>query len=80
VAEFAGRLCPVAADGATSAGAAATVGPLSAELNAEKERVETTLNAIGDAVITIDLSGQLRYLNAVAQHLLWRPAGVGPLF
>jgi len=41
-----------------------------AELNAEKERVETTLNAIGDAVITIDLSGQLRYLNAVAQHLI----------
>jgi PAS domain S-box-containing protein len=32
--------------------------------------VETTLNAIGDAVITIDLSGQLRYLNAVAQHLI----------
>ncbi|WP_287879781.1 EAL domain-containing protein [Aquitalea sp.] len=41
-----------------------------AELNAEKDRVETTLNAIGDAVITIDLSGQLGYLNAVAQHLL----------
>ncbi|KJV25061.1 hypothetical protein VI06_20185 [Aquitalea magnusonii] len=41
-----------------------------AELNAEKERAETTLNSIGDAVITIDLSGKLRYLNAVALHMI----------
>ena len=41
-----------------------------AELHAEKERAETTLNSIGDAVVTIDLSGKLRYLNAVALHLV----------
>ncbi|MHB8475954.1 MAG: putative bifunctional diguanylate cyclase/phosphodiesterase [Steroidobacteraceae bacterium] len=35
----------------------------------EKERAEVTLNSIGDAVMCIDASGNLTYLNAVAEQL-----------
>ncbi|PYR31494.1 MAG: two-component system response regulator, partial [Acidobacteria bacterium] len=36
---------------------------------AEKERSEVTLNSIGDAVISTDLSGNVTYLNAVAEGM-----------
>lgn len=35
----------------------------------EKERAEVTLNSIGDGVISTDYSGNVTYLNAVAEHL-----------
>lgn len=35
----------------------------------EKERAEVTLHSIGDAVITIDASGRIEYLNPVAEQL-----------
>jgi diguanylate cyclase (GGDEF)-like protein/PAS domain S-box-containing protein len=35
----------------------------------EKERAEVTLNSIGDAVVSTDVSGQVTYLNAVAEEL-----------
>jgi diguanylate cyclase (GGDEF)-like protein/PAS domain S-box-containing protein len=38
-------------------------------LNAEKERAQITLASIGDAVITTDTSGQVEYLNPVAERL-----------
>jgi len=40
------------------------------ELSEEKERTETTLNSIGDAVITTDKSGVVERVNPVASHLL----------
>jgi len=40
------------------------------ELTEEKERTETTLNSIGDAVITTDESGVIERVNPVASHLL----------
>lgn len=44
-----------------------------ARLFAEKERAEVTLTSIGDAVITIDRSGCVDYLNPVAEALTgWR--------
>src|SRR6266850_1535423 len=36
---------------------------------AEKERSEVTLNSIGDAVISTDLSGNVTYLNTVAERM-----------
>ena len=39
-------------------------------LHGEKERVEATLDAVGDAVVSVDLSGKVLYLNAVAQVML----------
>ncbi|MDP1645009.1 MAG: EAL domain-containing protein [Thiobacillus sp.] len=39
------------------------------ELHEEKERAEVTLYSIGDAVITTDLQGRVRYLNPVAETL-----------
>lgn len=36
----------------------------------EKERAETTLHSISDAVITTDAQGQVKYLNPTAQQLL----------
>ena len=42
----------------------------SAELLAEKERAETPLQSIGDAVITTDAFGAINYLNPVAEKLL----------
>ncbi|NJC95864.1 MAG: PAS domain S-box protein [Anaerolineae bacterium] len=39
----------------------------------EKERAETTLHSIGDAVITVDFNGLVEYLNPVAENLTgWR--------
>lgn len=35
----------------------------------EKERAQVTLNSIGDAVMTIDTSGHVTYLNVVAEKL-----------
>jgi PAS domain-containing protein len=35
----------------------------------EKERAQVTLNSIGDAVVSTDVSGQVTYLNAVAEDL-----------
>lgn len=35
----------------------------------EKERAEVTLNSIGDAVLTTDLTGNVTYLNLVAEEL-----------
>ena len=40
-----------------------------ADLITEKERVETTLDSIGDAVISTDIHGQILTLNRVAQQL-----------
>ena len=38
-------------------------------LSQEKERAQITLNAIGDAVITVDPDGRIDYLNPMAQQL-----------
>jgi len=35
----------------------------------EKERAEVTLNSIGDAVVSTDVSGQVTYLNVIAERL-----------
>ncbi|MEO5702345.1 MAG: EAL domain-containing protein [Gammaproteobacteria bacterium] len=40
-----------------------------AALFAEKERAQVTLESIGDAVITADISGSVEYLNPVAESL-----------
>src|SRR4029077_3814144 len=39
------------------------------ELFAEKERAQVTLNSIGDAVLSTDLSGNVTYLNVVAEQM-----------
>jgi diguanylate cyclase (GGDEF)-like protein/PAS domain S-box-containing protein len=39
------------------------------KLLAEKELAQTTLEAIGDAVITTDVKGNIQYFNPVAEHL-----------
>ena len=39
----------------------------------EKERAQVTLNSIGDAVISMDVSGKVTYLNIVAQRLTGWP-------
>jgi len=39
-------------------------------LYAEKERAQTTLASIGDAVITTDTNGRVEYLNPVAERLI----------
>lgn len=39
-------------------------------LHEEKERAETTLHSIGDAVITTDAEARVNYLNPVAERLL----------
>ena len=38
-------------------------------LYAEKERAQVTLNSIGDAVLSIDISGNVSYLNLVAEKM-----------
>ena len=39
----------------------------------DRERAETTLNSIGDGVISTDVSGNVTYLNAVAERMTgWR--------
>ena len=35
----------------------------------EKERAQVTLNSIGDAVLSTDISGNVTYLNEVAEHM-----------
>jgi diguanylate cyclase (GGDEF)-like protein/PAS domain S-box-containing protein len=40
-----------------------------AELFREKERVQVTLESIGDGVITTDIAGRIDYLNQVAEEL-----------
>jgi diguanylate cyclase (GGDEF)-like protein/PAS domain S-box-containing protein len=43
------------------------------ELFIEKERAQVTLNSIGDAVLSTDLSGKVTYMNSVAEHMTgWR--------
>jgi diguanylate cyclase (GGDEF)-like protein/PAS domain S-box-containing protein len=39
------------------------------ELFNEKERAQVTLNSIGDAVLSTDNSGNVTYLNVVAEHM-----------
>ena len=39
------------------------------ELFVEKERAQVTLNSIGDAVLSTDVSGNVTYLNVVAEHM-----------
>jgi diguanylate cyclase (GGDEF)-like protein/PAS domain S-box-containing protein len=39
------------------------------ELFAEKERAQVTLNSIGDAVLSTDISGNVTYLNVVAEEM-----------
>lgn len=43
-----------------------------AALSLEKERAVVTLHSIGDAVITTDASGNIEYMNAVAELLIGR--------
>src|SRR5258706_2768488 len=43
------------------------------ELFIEKERAQVTLNSIGDAVLSTDMSGNVTYLNAVAEHMTGWP-------
>jgi PAS domain-containing protein len=39
------------------------------ELFVERERAQVTLNSIGDAVLSTDISGKVTYLNVVAEHM-----------
>ncbi len=39
------------------------------ELFAEKERAQVTLNSIGDAVLSTDISGNVVYMNVVAENM-----------
>jgi diguanylate cyclase (GGDEF)-like protein/PAS domain S-box-containing protein len=43
---------------------------LAAELVAEKERIEVTLQSIGDGVVTTDDHGRITYMNPVAEQLV----------
>jgi len=44
-----------------------------ARLSAEKERIQVTLQSIGDAVITADREGRVEYMNLIAEVLTgWR--------
>ena len=43
------------------------------ELFIEKERAQVTLNSIGDAVLSTDISGNVTYLNVVAEHMTGWP-------
>ncbi|OYU00378.1 MAG: hypothetical protein CFE40_03495 [Burkholderiales bacterium PBB1] len=45
---------------------------LAAELVAEKERIEVTLQSIGDGVVTTDEQGRITYMNPVAEQLVGR--------
>jgi diguanylate cyclase (GGDEF)-like protein/PAS domain S-box-containing protein len=51
-------------------------------LFAEKERAQVTLNCIGEAVICTDVSGNITFLNVVAENMtgwLWREAAGRPM-
>ena len=39
------------------------------ELFAERERAHATLNSIGDAVVCVDISGNITFLNLVAESM-----------
>jgi diguanylate cyclase (GGDEF)-like protein/PAS domain S-box-containing protein len=43
------------------------------ELFVEKERAQVTLNSIGDAVLSTDISGNVTYLNVVAERMTGWP-------
>jgi diguanylate cyclase (GGDEF)-like protein/PAS domain S-box-containing protein len=43
-------------------------------LFAEKERAQVTLNSIGDAVLSTDMSGNVTYLNVVAERMTGWPS------
>src|ERR1700692_1625328 len=43
------------------------------ELFNEKERAQVTLNSIGDAVLSTDITGKVTYLNVVAEHMTGWP-------
>lgn len=45
------------------------------DLAEERERLQTTLRAIGDAVITTNAVGQITYLNAAAEELIGQVLG-----
>ena len=44
-------------------------------LQAEKDQAEVTLHSIGDAVITVDRTGRIEYMNPIAEDLLGCPLG-----
>lgn len=48
------------------------------ELFGEKERAQVTLNSIGDAVVCTDISGNITFLNLVAEKMTGWPRQVGP--
>jgi PAS domain S-box-containing protein len=48
---------------------AVAVGTLVSRLREQQELLSVTLSSIGDAVITTDASGKVRFLNPVAEHL-----------
>jgi diguanylate cyclase (GGDEF)-like protein/PAS domain S-box-containing protein len=48
---------------------------LAAELTAEKERIEVTLQSIGDGVVTTDDHGLITYMNPVAETLVGHRLG-----
>ena len=56
--------------------------PLKEALFQEKERAQVMLNCIGDAVLSTDLSGNVNYLNVVAERMTgwpWKEASGRPI-
>ncbi|MDO5611485.1 MAG: EAL domain-containing protein [Pseudomonadota bacterium] len=48
---------------------------MEASLHEEKERAEVTLRSIGDAVLVVDVEGQVTYLNPIAEAMTEWPIG-----
>jgi diguanylate cyclase (GGDEF)-like protein/PAS domain S-box-containing protein len=46
------------------------------ELHREKDRAQTTLNSIGEVVITTDVNGQIEYMNTAAEQMTGWEAGI----
>ena len=46
---------------------------MEAALFAERERAHVTLNSIGDAVVCVDISGNITFLNQVAENMTGWP-------
>lgn len=44
------------------------------DLHKEKERAQSTIRSLGDAVITTDINGTIEYVNKTAETLIGRPA------